>query len=41
MQILAMTHRRATMERADMIYGVTMIEAGLSAAVGINPENYA
>ncbi|MBQ9389306.1 MAG: chromosome segregation protein SMC [Synergistaceae bacterium] len=41
MQIIAMTHRRATMERADMIYGVTMIEAGLSAAVGINPENYA
>ena len=28
-QIIAMTHRRATMERADLIYGVTMIEAGL------------
>ncbi|MBQ6971259.1 MAG: chromosome segregation protein SMC [Synergistaceae bacterium] len=40
-QIIAMTHRRATMERADLIYGVTMIEAGLSAVVGINPENYA
>jgi len=40
-QIIAMTHRRATMERADLIYGVTMIEAGLSATVGINPENYA
>ena len=40
-QIIAMTHRRATMERADLIYGVTMIEAGLSAAVGIDPENYA
>ena len=39
-QIIAMTHRRATMERADLIYGVTMIEAGLSATVGINPENY-
>lgn len=40
-QIIAMTHRRATMERADLIYGVTMVEAGLSATVGINPENYA
>ena len=40
-QIIAMTHRRATMERADLIYGVTMIEAGLSAVVGIDPENYA
>lgn len=40
-QIIAMTHRRATMERADLIYGITMIEAGLSAVVGINPENYA
>lgn len=39
-QIIAMTHRRATMERADLIYGVTMIEPGLSATVGINPENY-
>ena len=40
-QIIAMTHRRATMERADLIYGVTMIEPGLTATVGINPENYA
>ncbi len=40
-QIIAMTHRRATMERADLIYGVTMIEPGLSATIGINPENYA
>ena len=39
-QIIAMTHRRATMERADLIYGVTMIEPGLTATVGINPENY-
>ena len=39
-QIIAMTHRRATMERADLIYGVTMIEAGLSQTIGINPENY-
>jgi len=40
-QIIAMTHRRATMERANLIYGVTMIEPGLTATVGINPENYA
>ena len=39
-QIIAMTHRRATMERANLIYGVTMIEPGLTATVGINPENY-
>ena len=39
-QIIAMTHRRATMERADLIYGVTMIEPGLSQTIGINPENY-
>lgn len=39
-QIIAMTHRRATIERANLIYGVTMIEPGLSATVGINPENY-
>lgn len=40
LQIIAMTHRRATMERAELIYGVTMIEPGLSATVSINPENY-
>ena len=40
-QIIAMTHRRATMERANLIYGVTMIEPGLTTTVGINPENYA
>lgn len=39
-QIIAMTHRRATMERADLIYGVTMIEPGLSATIGIDPNNY-
>lgn len=40
-QIIAMTHRRATMERADLIYGVTMIEPGLTSTVGIDPKNYA
>jgi chromosome segregation ATPase len=28
------------MERADIIYGVTMVEAGLSKIVGVNMENY-
>ena len=40
-QIIAMTHRRATMERADLIYGVTMIEPGLTSMIGIDPKNYA
>lgn len=40
MQIIAMTHRRTTMERADLIYGVTMIEPGLTRIVGIDVENY-
>ncbi|MCL2009094.1 MAG: chromosome segregation protein SMC [Synergistaceae bacterium] len=40
LQLLVMTHRRTTMERADIIYGVTMVEAGLSKIVGIDVENY-
>jgi chromosome segregation protein len=40
LQLLVMTHRRTTMERADLIYGVTMVEAGLSKIVGIDVENY-
>ena len=40
LQLLVMTHRRTTMERADIIYGVTMVEAGLSKIVGIEVENY-
>ncbi|MDR2523700.1 MAG: chromosome segregation protein SMC [Synergistaceae bacterium] len=40
LQLLVMTHRRTTMERADLIYGVTMAEAGLSKIVGIDVENY-
>ena len=39
-QIVVMTHRRATMERADTIYGVTMVEPGLSKIVGIDVEKY-
>ena len=39
-QLLVMTHRRTTMEQADIIYGVTMVEPGLSRIVGINIEDY-
>ncbi len=40
LQLIVMTHRRTTMERADLIYGVTMVEPGLSRIVGIDVENY-
>ena len=39
-QILVMTHRRATMERADILYGVTLAEPGLSRIVGIRLEDW-
>ena len=39
-QLIVMTHRRTTMERADLIYGVTMVEPGSSKIVGIDVENY-
>lgn len=39
-QILAMTHRRATMERADVLYGVTLQEQGLSQVVGVRLEDW-
>ena len=35
-----MTHRRATMERADILYGVTLAEPGLSAVVGMKAEDW-
>ena len=35
-----MTHRRATMERSDVLYGVTMSEPGLSQVVGIDLEEW-
>jgi len=34
-QLLIMTHRRFTMEKADIMYGVTMPEPGLSKIVGV------
>ncbi|NLL37797.1 MAG: chromosome segregation protein SMC [Fretibacterium sp.] len=40
LQLIVMTHRRTTMERADLIYGVTMVEPGLSRIVSIDVESY-
>lgn len=41
LQILAMTHRRTTMERADVLYGITLSEPGLSQVVGVRMEDWA
>ena len=35
-QFIAITHRRGTMELADMLYGVTMQEKGVSKLLAIN-----
>ncbi|MDD4837428.1 MAG: hypothetical protein PHU72_10065, partial [Dethiosulfovibrio sp.] len=40
LQIIAMTHRRQTMERSDVMYGVTMSEPGLSQVVGVKLEDW-
>ncbi|MDD3689735.1 MAG: hypothetical protein PHI81_06845, partial [Synergistaceae bacterium] len=40
-QLLVMTHRRATMERADILYGVTLAEPGLSRVIGMKLEDWA
>ena len=35
-QFIAITHSRRTMEAADILYGVTMEEAGCSRLVSVN-----
>jgi chromosome segregation protein len=40
-QIFVMTHRRLTMERADILYGVTLAEPGLSQVIGVRVEDWA
>ena len=40
-QLIVMTHRRATMERADILYGVTLAEPGLSKVVGMKVDDWA
>ena len=34
-QIVAITHRRLTMEKADIMYGVTLEEPGLSKVISV------
>ena len=38
-QFLIITHRRGTMESADMLYGVTMHEKGISEVLGVNMDD--
>ena len=38
-QFLVITHRRGTMEEADMLYGVTMQEKGVSTVVELDLES--
>lgn len=40
LQLIAMTHRRITMERADVMFGVTLSEPGLSQIVGVRLEEW-
>ncbi|MCL6452999.1 MAG: chromosome segregation protein SMC [Alicyclobacillus sp.] len=37
-QFIVVTHRRATMEEADVLYGVTMQESGISSLIGVRLE---
>ncbi|MDO4566787.1 MAG: hypothetical protein Q4B42_05595, partial [Oscillospiraceae bacterium] len=37
-QIIAITHRRGTMEAADVLYGVTMQEEGVSKLLRLDVE---
>ena len=38
-QFIVITHRRGTMEEADVLYGVTMQEDGVSRVLRLDPEN--
>ena len=38
-QFLVITHRRGTMESADMLYGVTMQEKGVSSVIELDLES--
>jgi chromosome segregation protein len=40
MQLVCMTHRRVTMERSDVMYGVTLSEPGLSQIVSVKLEDW-
>jgi len=38
-QFIVITHRRGTMEESDVLYGVTMQEAGITTMVSVRMEN--
>ena len=40
-QFIVITHRRGTMEEADVLYGVTMQEKGVSKMLTINMNEMA
>mgnify|MGYP000839448508 FL=1 len=40
-QFIVITHRRGTMEAADVLYGVTMQERGVSKVLTINMNDMA
>jgi chromosome segregation protein len=40
LQVIAMTHRRQTMEHAEVMYGVTMSEPGLSQIVSVKVDQW-
>ena len=40
-QFIVITHRRGTMEEADVLYGVTMQERGISKVLTINLNDMA
>ena len=37
-QFIVITHRRGTMEEADMLYGVTMQEKGVTEVISVDLE---